>query len=149
MEHAEHARDDAIDHVLDAIDDAIDAFVSGRPEAFLRWWTRSEEVSLAGGLGGPIVRGQDAVRSRLARVSAGYGNAAFTSERVHVCAGRDVAYVVQHERIRVNPARGAAASASPAIGDRSYRVTMTLRREHDGWRVTHRHADPHLRDRTA
>ena len=148
-----HIGYDAFDEVLDGLDEAIEAFVDGRPEAFLARWTRTEDVSLAGGRGGPIAHGQAAVRSRLQRVSALYGDApydtAFSTERVHVCAGRDVAYVVQHERFRFTPRRAAPGMPGPAPRpDQVYRATMTLRREHGAWRVTHRHADDVAEDRT-
>ena len=150
----DHARNDAFDRVLDELDEAIDAFVDGRPHAFLACWTRSQDVSLAGGRGGPIARGWSTVRARLERVSSLYGDApydtSFSSERVQVCAGRDVAYVVQHERFRFSVRGGASPTpASEAPPDQVYRATMTFRLEDGGWRVTHRHADHVSDDRSA
>lgn len=150
----EHTRNDAFDDLLDALDATIDAFVDGRPDAFLAWWTRSEDVSLAGGRGGPITRGRSAVRARLQRVSAMYGDTpydtSFSSERVHACAGRDVAYVVQHERFRFSMRAGASPTpASEAPPGQVYGATMTFRREDGGWRVAHRHADRVSPDRSA
>lgn len=149
----EHIRNDTFDEVLDALDEAIDAFVDGRPEAFLACWTRSEEVSLAGGRGGPIAIGQAAVRARLERVSALYGDApydtAFATERVQACAGHDVAYVVQHERFRFTAHQAVPGMPEPQpLADQVYRATMTLRREHGAWCITHRHADDVGEDRT-
>lgn len=133
-----------IEQALDDIDDAITAFVDGHPDAFLAWWALDDGVTLAGGRGGPIVVGNDAVRARLGRVSSAYGAAphatSFASERLHVEAGRDVAYVVQRERFAFAARPGTASTRTPPA-DQVYRVTMGLRREAEGWRVTHRHAD--------
>jgi ketosteroid isomerase-like protein len=46
-------------------------------------------------------------------------------------------YVVQRERIDFTP-----PGAEPTT--REYRVTMVFRREPEGWRIVHRHADPQV-----
>lgn len=148
----EQHRHDAFSDVLDTLDDSIAAFVAGSPEAFLTLWSQSEEVTLAGGRGGPVESGQAAVRARLARVSAAYAATpyatGFTTERIHVCAGHDVAYVVQHERFRFTPTGASALSAAEPPPEQVYRATMTFRHEDGAWRVTHRHADAVLEERT-
>jgi ketosteroid isomerase-like protein len=48
----------------------------------------------------------------------------------------DLAYIVELERFRVKV--GGAREPAPS----SLRVTTVFRREEDGWKVLHRHADP-------
>ncbi len=53
-------------------------------------------------------------------------------------AGGDLGYVVQLEHIRFHVPGQAEASM------RDYWVTMVFRREADGWRIVHRHADSQM-----
>ena len=58
-----------------------------------------------------------------------------TAEIIKASVSGDLAYIVQYEHIRYTPA-GQAVEAK-----RDYRVTTIFRRESEGWRVVHRHAD--------
>jgi ketosteroid isomerase-like protein len=55
----------------------------------------------------------------------------------------DLAYILEIERCRVKV--GGARDRAPA----ALRVTTIFRREEDGWRLVHRHADPITTSRPA
>ena len=57
-------------------------------------------------------------------------------ERISEYATADLAYILEIERTRAKA--GGADEMSPI----SLRVTTIFRREDDGWRIVHRHADP-------
>ena len=61
-----------------------------------------------------------------------------TREVLVSAADGDMAYVVQLEHLHVTPP-GQAQEVTI-----HYRVTMVFRRERDGWRIVHRHADQNL-----
>ena len=61
---------------------------------------------------------------------------AFTVELVSTYATTDLAYELEIHRFRAR--MGGADEAAPV----SLRVTTIYRRENDGWRIVHRHADP-------
>jgi len=49
--------------------------------------------------------------------------------------GADLAYLVQTEIIR------SQVGSQSAVSTQALRATMVFRREPDGWRIVHRHAD--------
>jgi ketosteroid isomerase-like protein len=57
-------------------------------------------------------------------------------ERISGYSSGDLAYLLEIERFRVKV--GGAREPAPS----SLRVTTIFRREEDGWKVLHRHADP-------
>jgi len=57
-------------------------------------------------------------------------------ERISGYSSDDLAYVLEIERMRVKV--GGAPEPAPS----SLRVTTIFRREPDGWKILHRHADP-------
>jgi ketosteroid isomerase-like protein len=57
------------------------------------------------------------------------------SEQISMYSSGDLAYVVEIERFRVKV--GGAREPAPS----SLRVTTIFRREEDGWKLVHRHAD--------
>jgi len=58
------------------------------------------------------------------------------SERISGYSSGDPAYLLEIERIRVKV--GGAREPAPS----SLRVTTIFRREEEGWKILHRHADP-------
>ena len=57
-------------------------------------------------------------------------------ERISQYATADLAYIVEFERTR------AKIGGTDDMVSFSLRVTTIFRREDDGWKVVHRHADP-------
>jgi ketosteroid isomerase-like protein len=64
-------------------------------------------------------------------------------ETVGQFAGADVGYTVEIERFK------AKVGGQGDTSDLALRVTCVYRREDDGWRLLHRHADPRVARQTA
>ena len=113
---------------------AEEQFVQGRPAAFQALWSRADDVTLCGGFGG-VERGWKNVTDRLSWVSKKYSNGTRTREEISRIVGANFAYLVQTEII----CSRVASQAEPSTQE--LRATMVFRREADGWRIVHRHAD--------
>ena len=124
------------DEISEQYHRGLEAFIQGDPEPVLKLWSRRDDTSLANPLG-PPVRGWKAVREASERaVSLVADGEAFSVEPVSAYATTDLAYEVEIHRFRAR--LGGAEEAAPV----SLRVTTIFRREDDGWRIVHRHADP-------
>lgn len=113
---------------------AEEEFVQGRPAAFQALWSHADDVTLCGGFGG-VERGWQNVTDRLSWVSKKYFDGTRTREEISMMVDADFAYLVQTEVIRSR----VASQAEPSTQE--LRATMVFRREADGWRIVHRHAD--------
>jgi ketosteroid isomerase-like protein len=115
---------------------ALDAFVKGNPEPMKQLMSRRDDVTLANPIG-PPVRGWNQVEETTERAAALGRDGELTGwETISEYATADLAYVVAIQRNRLK--LGGADEVSPV----SLRVTTIFRREDDGWRIVHRHADP-------
>lgn len=122
--------------VVDREHRALDALVRGDPEPQKRLFSRGDDATLANPFGLPA-RGWAQIAPTLERVARLYRAAEPKRfERISGCATADLAYIVEIERNRVRFADGAA------LVPVALRATTIFRREADGWRVVHRHADP-------
>ena len=120
---------------LAAMDAAQVELQNGRPAAYAALWSRADDVTLAGGLGGVVERGWPGVERRLAWAGTQFSKGTNRIERLSAGVGGDLAYVVQAEHLRyVVPGESRETT-------RDYRVTMVFRREAGHWRIVHRHAD--------
>ena len=117
---------------------AEEEFVQGLPAAFQALWSRADDVTLCGGFGG-VERGWQKVVARLNWVSTKYSNGTRTREEISRMVGADFAYLVQTEVIHSHVA------SQTEMSTQTLRATMVFRREPDGWRIVHRHADLHVR----
>ena len=113
---------------------AEEEFVQGRPAAFQALWSHADDVTLCGGFGG-VERGWQNVTDRLSWVSKKYSDGTRTREEISRMVGAEFAYLVQKEVIRSR----VASQAEPSTQE--LRATMVFRREAEGWRIVHRHAD--------
>jgi ketosteroid isomerase-like protein len=115
---------------------SVAAFIQGDSDVQKPLWSRRDDVTLANPFG-PPVKGFDGVcgvMDRAARqISQGEG---YTFDTISWVETADLAYEVGLERSRVQVA-GAAEKAPISL-----RVTTVFRREDDGWKIVHRHADP-------
>ena len=119
------------------LDAAEHEFAQGRPAAFKALWSHGDEVSLCGGFGG-MESGWEKVAARLDWASSQISDGTRSSEQMRSSVGADFAYIVQTEQIRFRaPARAQQSTLE-------FRVTMVFRREAEGWRIVHRHADPQM-----
>ena len=125
----------SFDAVLATVEAAQVQLVNGQPGPFKALWSRGEDVTMSGGLGGAIARGWVRVSERLDWVATQYAEGTRTHQEVARYVGQDLAYVVLRETIRFrNPADGRAVV-------QELRVTQVFRREGGRWRIGHRHAD--------
>jgi SnoaL-like domain len=120
---------------------AENQFAQGHPAAFKVLWSHGDEVSLCGGFGG-VESGWDKVGTRLDWASSQISEGTRSRDEIRSIVGADFAYVVQTEQIRFRvPGR-------PEQSTLDFRVTMVFRRDSDGWRIVHRHADSQMGTRT-
>jgi ketosteroid isomerase-like protein len=117
--------------------DAATLFYNGKPEAVKALWSHSDDATLSGAAGGPTAKGWGDVGSRLDWASSQFlgSDGSKTIEQIQTAVSGDFAYIVQYEHIRYR------RPGQPEVSKRDYRVTTIFRREAEGWRVVHRHAD--------
>jgi ketosteroid isomerase-like protein len=125
-----------LDELRDRYHSALAAFIQGDAAPVLDLWSNSDDTTLANPFG-PPVRGLNAVRAASERAASQVADGeAFTVDNLSTHATSDIAYDVDIHRFRARV--GDADEQAPV----SLRVTTIFRREDDGWRVAHRHADP-------
>jgi ketosteroid isomerase-like protein len=132
---AEPTADD-LDDVIERYHLALGAFMRGDHEPARRLYSERDDVTL-GNPFGPFAQGFARVVEAMARAAANYRDgeaSAFDTVSKHVAG--DLAYLVEVERLRSKV--GGRDDLVPV----ELRVTTIFRREADGWRIVHRHADP-------
>jgi ketosteroid isomerase-like protein len=116
---------------------ATDALLRGDAEPKKRMFSRQEDVSLANPLG-PPVRGWSRIEPTLdglaSQVREGKPQ---RFERMSAYATEDLAYVLEIEQCP-----GIKIGGSEESRPFSLRATTVWRRENEGWKILHRHADP-------
>jgi ketosteroid isomerase-like protein len=121
---------------IDADHGALNAIVRGDPEPKKQMFSRRPDVCLANPVG-PPVRGWDQVETTLERaVSQLREGQPHHFERVTEYANADLAVVVEIERCP-----GVKIATADGIAPFALRATTVWRREDDGWKIAHRHAD--------
>ena len=127
--------DSDLEEFLEQYHRTLEAVVKGDPSPQERLWSRRDDVTLANPLG-PPARGWTEVSNALRRaVSQLSDGEVLGSEQISGYSSGDLAYIVEIERYQVKV--GGAREPAPS----SLRVTTIFRREEDGWKVLHRHAD--------
>lgn len=122
---------------LEKLHEAHEEFINGRPAAFKALWSHRPDVTIFGGFGSAEL-GWGSVGPRLDWASAQFSDGARSREVVSTVVTGELGYVVQIERVRFKV---------PGQSTRSLlelRVTMIARREPEGWRIVHRHADSQM-----
>jgi ketosteroid isomerase-like protein len=112
----------------------IRSMAQGDNRPVLSLYSRRDDVTLANPLGPPIT-GWDNIARESARVAAGFSGGTMEFEEVTRFAVPDFAWIVGFEHAQ---ARRAGSDETIAM---SLRVTTIFRREEEGWKVAHRHAD--------
>lgn len=115
---------------------AWDEFAKGNPEPAKVLYSHREDATLANPFG-PAVRGWEQVSKTLEFASSRFREGEFIgAERIaeYVTAELVCLLDLEHWRARVGDRRG--------VEPFDLRVTTTLRRENDHWKIVHRHADP-------
>ena len=123
--------DKEFEQVVSQMQEANREFSQGKPEALKALWSKGDDVTIFGGFGGIEEKGWKSVEPRLDWASKKMPEGStYTFENVSSHAGSDVAYLLQAEHY--TPANGKGIDL---------RVTVLFRKESDGWKIIHRHAD--------
>ncbi|HEV3475628.1 MAG TPA: nuclear transport factor 2 family protein [Actinomycetota bacterium] len=126
--------------LIEAIEEdhrALDALLRGDAEPKKKMFSHRPEVSLANPLGPPI-GGSDMIETTLEGLASQLREGqAQRFERISEYATEDLAYVLEIERCP-----GIKVGDSEESKPFSLRATTVWRRETDGWKIAHRHADP-------
>jgi ketosteroid isomerase-like protein len=123
------------DAVVAQTEQALVAFVQGDSSGMKSLMSRSDDVVLANPLG-PPVRGPSAVDEATDRAVAFIRGGTIQFEDMARYVTSDLGYVFHIERVE------AKVGESDEPRRFALRVTMVYRREDDGWKIVHRHADP-------
>ena len=115
---------------------SLEAFIRGDPEPVKLLWSRRDDITLANPLG-PPAQGYDRVceATDIAAAQVRDGES-LTLETISFVETPDLAYEVDIQGGRMK--LGDADDMVPV----TLRVTSIFRREDDGWKLVHRHADP-------
>lgn len=126
------------DELLVQAKGALRAILNGDPAGYKAIYSEGEDITLGNPFGG-FGRGKAAVYEQLERAASYYRDGELVSvETIAKDAGEDLAYSVEIERVRAK----VAGQDDPS--DVAVRVTCVYRREPDGWKLLHRHADPRV-----
>jgi ketosteroid isomerase-like protein len=114
---------------------ATDALIRGDAEPKKEMFSRREDVTLANPVS-PPVRGWNHIAETLDGVASQLRDGEpIGFDRVSDFASKYLGYIVEIERTRTR------IGDADELASFSLRVTTTYRREEDGWKIAHRHAD--------
>jgi ketosteroid isomerase-like protein len=123
------------DAFFDKVTKAEQELFRGRPESLKALWARTPEVTLFGVSGGSGEHGWEEVGPRLDWTNTQYRDGTLTVERIASYVDGNLGYVVQREKVHF---KVPGQTQESVLG---IRATWIFRREGDGWRIIHRHAD--------
>ncbi|MDQ3640855.1 MAG: nuclear transport factor 2 family protein [Actinomycetota bacterium] len=123
------------DSIVEETRRGLHAIVRGDPGPMKSLFSHGDDVSLANPFGPPRL-GRTEVENATEQAAANFEDGSLRCEEVSRYVTPELAYVVQLERAE------AKVGGSEELSPISLRVTMIFRREGDGWRIVHRHADP-------
>jgi ketosteroid isomerase-like protein len=130
------AASDDLDAFIEESHGALDAFAKGNPEPLQALFSQREDVTLANPFG-PARRGWPSVRDTMTRAAENYRDGrALGFDQLAKVVTSEIAYTHELERFE------AKMGGSDVLSGVSLRCTTVFRREDDGWRIVHRHADP-------
>jgi ketosteroid isomerase-like protein len=124
---------DSFDQTLERYHAGLGDFVNGDPRPVLQLFSQREDVVLCNPLR-PFARGPKEVAETSEQAASHFAGGVHEVELVTAFATADLGYSVHIERFR--------ATIDGSDGSGVLRVTTIFRLEGDGWRISHRHADP-------
>ena len=113
-------------------------FINGDPSLWKQHTSEQDDVTIVGGFGGEGEKGWKAVGARYDWASSQYraGGATLTVDYLNIAVNGDVAFTVGVER-----QEGVRLGTESRPVRRALRATQIFRKERDGWKLLHRHAD--------
>jgi ketosteroid isomerase-like protein len=133
----------AVEQAIEASHDALGAIIRGDFTPWLDVYSDSDDISI-GNPFGPFATGRRAMAEAGARAAGHYSNGIIHGfDRIATHLSDTLACVVEVERFEVCLDRAREPTAL------NFRVTSVFRRETNGWKLVHRHADPVNSIRTA
>ena len=111
---------------------ALRQHTGGNPRPFLELWSRAEDVSLMGGVGGHQV-GIDAVSELLTAAARTLNYETWDADTLVASFGDELGFTVELERL--------TRQIDGATEEMGLRATSVYRREDGAWKVIHRHGD--------
>jgi ketosteroid isomerase-like protein len=111
---------------------ALRQHTSGNPRPFLDLWSRAEDVSLMGGVGGHQV-GIDAVSALLTAAARTLDYETWDAETLAASFDDELGFTVELERL--------TREIDGEPDEMTLRATTVYRREDGAWKVIHRHGD--------
>jgi ketosteroid isomerase-like protein len=128
---------------ISASHSATDRILRGDAGGFKDLYSENGDITLGNPFGG-FGQGPEGVFEQLDRAASYFSDGRATGfEQIAKAATDELAYTVEIERVEVKVAGGTEPSEWAA------RVTSVYRREADGWKLIHRHADPRVSRQTA
>jgi len=125
-----------LDETIEQCRSAYSAFAKGNPEPVKALFSRRDDVMLANPFG-PAVHGWQQVSAALDFASSNFRDGEVIHfETVARYTSPDLALIHELEQWQ------AKVAGRSELSQFDLRVTTTFRREDDGWRLIHRHADP-------
>ena len=127
---------ESFDEIVEANHEAGLSILNGSPDGYKAMYSKRDDITLANPFG-PPVRGREAAFERLDQAAANYRDGeAYEAEEISRHVSADLGFVVEVERARAKVAGG------DELVPVAIRTTSVFRRDEDGWRLVHRHADP-------
>jgi ketosteroid isomerase-like protein len=128
---------------ISASHSATDRIMRGDASGFKDLYSQSGDITLGNPFGG-FGRGREGVFEQLDRAASYFSDGrAMDFEQIAKATAGEFAYTVEIERVEVKVGGRSEQSEFAA------RVTSVYRREEDGWKLIHRHADPRVSRQTA
>lgn len=125
-----------LDEAIEASRTGVEAVVNGDHTVIMARYSEADDITI-GNPFGPFARGRQATVDTIANAATRYADGELVGvDRISLHASDTLAAVVEVEHLRARLG-GAAAHSDVAL-----RVTTVFRREPDGWKIVHRHADP-------
>ncbi|MEN3339235.1 MAG: hypothetical protein V7647_2911 [Acidobacteriota bacterium] len=134
---------ESFDDAISASHAATDRIMRGDASGFKDLYSARGDITLGNPFGG-FGRGWDGVVEQLERAASYFSDGRATDfEQISKTATDELAYTVEIERVEVK------VGGRDEQAEFAARVTSVYRREEDGWKLIHRHADPRVSRQTA
>lgn len=130
------------DRAIHEAHSALDQIWKGNPNGYKLLYSKRQDITLGNPFGG-FACGPDEVMKQIERAASYFRDGeALEWQTISQNVGNDLAYTVEIERGRTK------VGGRQEVSDIAIRVTCIYRREDDGWKLLHRHADPRVSPQT-